>query len=167
MFDTSRKKDPVRRDLLLKPGLVSTLAFPVLIGITGVIILILCSIHYPRTVNARVLLTDTSQKATMITVELDASDNNLYDIDEGQQVNLRLPDYPYARYGILEGRIDYIFGVTPNNSLKARIFLPFGLRTNKGQEIRYRHDLKADGLVIIRDMRLMQRIMSGPVRSYR
>jgi hypothetical protein len=167
MIDLTIENDAVTEYVLQKPRWVSALAFPWFGAIIVLIVLITCIIQYPQTANARVQFATLDQAGKTATIEIDVAENSLYSIDTGQLVQLRLADYAYTRFGILEGRIRYIYGVTPNNNLKARIFLTKGFETNRHYHLEFKQGLKADGLIIIKNMNLIQRIFAGPVRLNR
>jgi hypothetical protein len=167
MTELAIEKDAVTEYVLQKPHWVSALAFPWFAAIIALIVAITCIIQYPQTANARVQFTSLDQAGKTATVEIDVTENSLYNIDTGQVVQLRLADYAFARFGILEGRVKYIYGVTPNNNLKARIFFTNGFVTTRHYRPEFKEGLKADGLIIIKKMNLIQRIFAGPVRLNR
>lgn len=167
MTEQNTEQDPVPEYILERSGWISVIAFPWFTGILCLIAAITGLIHYPQTTNAKVQFIAINRIQNTITAEIDLPENFLFRIDTGQRIQLRLPDYPFDRFGTLAGRVNYIYGLTPNNSLKARIFLPMGLKTSRQFEIEFRHGQKADALVIIKDMNLIQRIFNGPARTIR
>lgn len=82
---------------------------------------------------------------------------NLGKVFRDQRVMLKLPSYPYQEYGILEGRIGYISNISSEKGYWARVELTNGLKTSYNKEIGYRTGLIADGEIIVKEMRLLER----------
>jgi len=151
--------------VLLKRNWISVAAFPILMGIICVLAALVYMIHYPQTVNVRVVFTEINRSGNTIISEIDVPQSNLHDIAVGQSIQLRVADYPYIKFGILMGEIKNIYGATNDNNIKAELFFPDGLKTNRQFTIGFRQYLKADALIITRDMNLLQRIFMRPARS--
>lgn len=98
-------------------------------------------------------------------VELYLPQNNLGKVETGMQVQLRFDAYPYQEQGIVLGRLDYISKVASDSGYLATIKLDQGLQTNTGKFIHYKGGLKADALVITKDMRLLQRLYYNIVKT--
>ncbi|MFB6453875.1 HlyD family secretion protein [Chitinophaga sp. Hz27] len=84
--------------------------------------------------------------------------SNFGKVDTGLKVQLRFDAYPYQELGFVEGTINYISNVGADSGFLATIRLDNGLMTNNRNPIPYRSGLKAQGIVITRNMRLLQRI---------
>jgi HlyD family secretion protein len=82
-------------------------------------------------------------------------------VAEGQLVQLRFDAYPYAEFGIVNGKLDYITGFATDSGFLAHIQLPNGLFTNQHKEILYRNGLKAEARIITKDMRLPERLFNN------
>lgn len=167
MHELSIRKDRSKEYVLLKPVWAHRIIFPVLAGVICLILVVMNIIHYPQTVNAHVIFTGINPAGNVLSVEIDVPEGNIYQLDEAQPIQLWIADYPYARFGTLTGSLKYISGITIDNNIKAQIYLPQGLRTSGRYPIDFRRGLKADALIVIRDMRLIQRIFSSPARAYR
>jgi len=77
--------------------------------------------------------------------------------DTNQVVQLRFDAYPYQEYGFVTGRLKYISEIPSDSGFVAHVQIPFGLITNQKKEIKYREGLKAEALIITKDMRLTER----------
>jgi len=83
---------------------------------------------------------------------------NFGKIDTGLKVQLRFDAYPYQEAGFVEGTLDNLSSVASDSGILATIRLDKGLRTNNHRIIAYRSGLKAEAIVITKQMRLLQRL---------
>lgn len=83
---------------------------------------------------------------------------NFGKVDTGLHVQLRFDAYPYQEVGFVEGTLDYISNIATDSGFYATIKLDNGLITNNHKTITYKNGLKADAIVITRQMRLLQRM---------
>lgn len=97
--------------------------------------------------------------------EVNLPQANLGKIDTGLQVQLRLDAYPYEESGFIEGTLDYVSNVASDSGFLATVRLNNGLLTNNNKTIPYRAGLKAQALVITRNMRLLQRLVYSFAQS--
>jgi len=91
--------------------------------------------------------------------------NNLGKIDTGMQVQLRFDAYPYEEVGFIKGKLNYISKVASDSGYLATVQLDNGLQTNLHRTIQYKSGLKADALVITKNMRLLQRLYYNIVKA--
>lgn len=84
--------------------------------------------------------------------------NNFGKLAKGQSVQLRIDAYPFAEYGLVNGKLDYISEIASDSGYLAFIKLPNGLVTNQAKTLQFRNGLKADARVITKDIRLFDRI---------
>lgn len=97
--------------------------------------------------------------------ELTLPQNNFGKISKGLNVQLRFNAYPYQEFGFVRGRLDHISGIPSDSGFLATVRFDKGLTTNYGQRIQYKNGLKAQAIVITRNMRLMQRIYYNIVKA--
>jgi HlyD family secretion protein len=97
--------------------------------------------------------------------EIRLAQNNFGKVDTGMSVQLRFDAYPYQEVGFVQGRLDYISGMSVDSSFIGRVDLPAGLLTTRNRNLQFKSGLKARALVITRDMTLLQRIYYGITRS--
>jgi len=81
----------------------------------------------------------------------------------GQRVNIRLDNYPYMEYGLLEGIVSGISDVPEQGSYFVTIAFPEGLVTSYGQALALNLQMTGIAEIITHDIRLFQRIMQ-PLR---
>lgn len=91
--------------------------------------------------------------------------NNFGKLDTGLHVQIRLEAYPYEEWGFLNGTINYISSVPSANGFLATIRLDNGLVTNNQNKITYRSGLRAQAIIITKDIRLLQKFYYGFVKS--
>lgn len=94
-------------------------------------------------------------------VETNLSQNNFGKLDTGMEVQLRFDAYPYQETGFVGGTLNYISNVPSDSGFLANIRLNKGLVTNSGHTIPYKSGLKAQAIIITRNMRLLQRLWYG------
>jgi HlyD family secretion protein len=83
--------------------------------------------------------------------------HNFGKIDTGQKVQLRFEAYPFQEFGFIEGKLTYISKVPSDSGFLANVELPVGLVTNLNKEIQYKNGLKAQAIIITKDVRLLQK----------
>lgn len=82
----------------------------------------------------------------------------------GQRVNIKLNNYPYLEYGMLEGTIRSISKVPEDQKYSLDVDFPNGLVTNYGIELDFAQQIEGQAEIITGDLRLLQRIFN-PIRS--
>ena len=87
-------------------------------------------------------------------------------IELGQEVNIKLTNYPYEEYGILRGYIKEISQTANNNFLYAKVFLTNGLTTSFNKEIE-NNNLVGQAEIITEDLTLIERIMYGLIKIFK
>lgn len=78
----------------------------------------------------------------------------------GQNVNIRLSNYPDREFGMLNGVIKTI-SLTPNkdNNLLIDVELPKGLETSYKKDIVFQQEMSGTADIITEDLRLIERIL--------
>jgi HlyD family secretion protein len=77
----------------------------------------------------------------------------------GQKVNIRLDNYPYMEFGMLEGRIANISDIPDQGMYYATVVFPDGLITSYGKALVFTQRLNGTAEIITNDIRLLQRIL--------
>lgn len=80
----------------------------------------------------------------------------------GQQVNIKLTNYPYIEYGMLRGKISAISAVPDQGNYYVEIELKKGLITNYNKTLPFSQEMTGSAEIITEDMRLLERLI-GPV----
>ena len=86
----------------------------------------------------------------------------------GQQVLLKFPAYPFQEFGDVKGTIAFISRIPTDSGYAAKVILPNGLLTNYKKLVQFRDGLTAQGEIITKDMRLLERFyysIIGKVKS--
>jgi multidrug efflux pump subunit AcrA (membrane-fusion protein) len=89
---------------------------------------------------------------------------NFGKIAVGQKVFLRFPSYPFQEFGAVIGRIDFISQIPTDSGYLAKVSLQDGLNTSYKKQIQYRDGLLAQGEIITKDLRLIQRFYYSIVK---
>jgi len=97
--------------------------------------------------------------------EVRLSQNNFGKVDSGMRVQLRFDAYPYQESGFVPGTLNYISKVAIDSGFLGTVKLDNGLITNQNKELQYKTGLKAQALIITKDMRLLERLYYNIVRS--
>ncbi len=90
-------------------------------------------------------------------VEVYIPQTNFGKIQKGQDVLLKFPSYPFQEYGSVKGKIDFISNIGTDSGYIAKVNLSQGLLTNYNKQVQYRDGLQAQGEIITKDMRLLER----------
>ena len=78
-------------------------------------------------------------------------------IKPGQKVNIKLDNYPFEQYGILQGRIKNISLLPKENKYVLDIEILQGVTTS-GKQIEYKQEMSGKGEIVTEDLRLLQRL---------
>jgi len=84
--------------------------------------------------------------------------NNFGKIRIEQNVQLRFDAYPYNEFGFVKGKLIYISNISTDSGFIAQIDLPMGLVTSHKNNIHYTNGLKADAVIITKNLRLIERL---------
>ena len=92
-------------------------------------------------------------------------------VEVGQKVNIKLDNYPYMEFGLLEGKITNI-SMVPVNSDKggyytAEIDLNNKLITNSKKELPFNQEMQGNAEIITKDRRLIERLVEPLVSVFR
>lgn len=79
-------------------------------------------------------------------------------VSQGQKVLIKLDNYRYQEYGILEGRVQNI-SLTPDEkgNYYVDIILPKGLKTSYNKQLPFDKELKGNAEIVTQDLRLIER----------
>ena len=100
-----------------------------------------------------------------IYAEVNLPQNNFGKIDTLLKVQLRFDAFPYQEVGFVEGTLNYISNIPSDSGFLGNIRLDKGLVTNNNKLIPYKSGLKAQAIIITRNMRLMERFYYNIVKS--
>ena len=91
-------------------------------------------------------------------------------MDTAQRVNIKLDNFPYMEFGMLEGEISNISMVPVTNDLgtyyPADIILRNGLVTNYKKELPFNQEMQGNAEIITKDRRLIQRLVEPLVSVF-
>ncbi len=82
----------------------------------------------------------------------------------GQKVNIKLLNYPYMEYGMLQGAIRSISMVPSENFYSVEIYFQNGMLTNYGKTLDFYQRMQGSAEIITDDIRLIERIFM-PIKS--
>ena len=80
-------------------------------------------------------------------------------VQTGQKVLIKLDNYRFQEYGIIEGKVQNI-SLTPdeNGNYYVDVILPKGLKTSYNKTLLFDKELKGNGEIVTEDLRLIERI---------
>ena len=90
---------------------------------------------------------------------------NFGKVKTGQEVLLKFPSYPFSEYGSVKGKIDFISNIGTDSGYLAKVNLPEGLKTSYNKQVQFRDGLNAQGEIITKDMRLLQRFYQNIIKQ--
>ncbi len=97
--------------------------------------------------------------------EVNLPQANFGKVDTGLQVQLRVAAYPFQEVGFLQGTINYVSRVSTDSGFVATVRLDNGLVTSNNFPLAYKSGLKAEAIVITRNVRLMNRLANNVFKS--
>ncbi|MEO8234759.1 MAG: HlyD family efflux transporter periplasmic adaptor subunit [Flavobacterium sp.] len=78
----------------------------------------------------------------------------------GQQVNIRLANFPDREFGVLKGEVKNISLIPDKDgNLLIDVILPKGLQTSYRKQIPFQQEMKGSAEIITEDLRLLERIL--------
>ncbi len=89
------------------------------------------------------------------------SAQNFGKVKVGQQVIIKLVNYPFEEYGSLSGNIQEIEPTPMGNQYRVKIKLSDGLKTNYDKTLPFRAEMQGSLEIITDDMRLLERTFYG------
>lgn len=92
--------------------------------------------------------------------KLKAIAQNSGKIKVGQEVNIRLANYPDREFGIIKGKVKSI-SLTPDKdgNLLIDVSLPNGLKTSYKKNITFQQEMSGNADIITEDLRLLERLL--------
>lgn len=80
-------------------------------------------------------------------------------IVQGEKVLIKLDNYRYQEFGIVEGRVQNI-SLTPdeNGNYYVDVILPKGLKTSYNKTLPFNKELKGNAEIVTKDLRLIERV---------
>ena len=79
----------------------------------------------------------------------------------GQQVIIKLDDYPYQEFGMLEGRVLSLEPALTIHTYRIRVSLPRGLTSTYHQKFRFRSEMAGTAQIVTTDLRLLEHAFYG------
>ncbi|RZT97552.1 HlyD family secretion protein [Ancylomarina subtilis] len=98
--------------------------------------------------------------STRIVVRVDLGMNRSGKVKLGQRVNIKLNNYPFTEYGMLQGVIRSISEVPDGDNYSLDVELSNGLVTNYGIELKFAQQIEGVAEIITEDQRLFQRVFN-------
>lgn len=81
-------------------------------------------------------------------------------IAEGQQVNIRLANYPDREFGIVKGQVKSVSLIPDKeNNLLIDIDLPNGLKTSYNKELTFQQEMSGKADIVTEDLKLIERLL--------
>jgi HlyD family type I secretion membrane fusion protein len=86
----------------------------------------------------------------------------------GQTVHIRIENFPYTEFGMVEGKIESISLIPESNQLgvfyTAEVTLPKGLTTNYGKALPFNQEMQGTAEIITKNLTLFERLIN-PMKS--
>jgi len=84
-------------------------------------------------------------------------------VKEGQQVNIKLDNYPYLEYGLIIGKINSVSLMPSEDNYSVEVEFPNGLTTNYKKKLDFGQNMQGSAEIITEDIRLIERFIQ-PLR---
>jgi multidrug resistance efflux pump len=79
-------------------------------------------------------------------------------VEPGQDVYIRLDNYPYQEYGLLRGQVRSMSLIPRDDHYAIEVALPQALRTSFGRQLDFRQEMQGRAEIVTEDLRLLERI---------
>ncbi|MFM7486258.1 MAG: HlyD family secretion protein [Cytophagales bacterium] len=76
----------------------------------------------------------------------------------GQTVNIRVHNYPFEQFGMLQGKIESISDVPEKEKYTVYISLPKGMTSSYNRQLAFRPQLQGETEIITEDLRVLERV---------
>lgn len=97
--------------------------------------------------------------------QINIPQSNFGKVSLGQTVLLKFSSYPFQEYGAVKGKINFISHIPTDSGYLARVILTDGLNTSYKKVVQYRDGLIAQGEIVTKDLRLLQRFYYNIVKQ--
>lgn len=105
-----------------------------------------------------VLITVMPDKPEALIGRLTVPSTNSGKIMEGQKVLIKLDNYPFQEFGIVEGRVRNMSSVPDKDgNYYVDVNLPKGLTTSFNKKLTFNKELKGNAEIVTKDLRLIER----------
>jgi multidrug efflux pump subunit AcrA (membrane-fusion protein) len=81
-------------------------------------------------------------------------------VKEGQNVNIKLSNYPSDEFGMLMGRIESVSMLPKDSMYAVRISFPEGLKTSYGKKLEFKQQMTGTAEIITEKKRLLERMLN-------
>lgn len=85
-------------------------------------------------------------------------------VEVGQRINIKLDNFPYMDYGMVEGVITSKSLIAADNFYSLEVELPNGLVTSYNKELEFSQEMQGTAEIITEDIRLLERIFK-PIKN--
>ncbi|KMQ62451.1 hypothetical protein ACM40_09190 [Chryseobacterium sp. BLS98] len=115
-------------------------------------------VKYPDFVNSKVIVNplENQRYNKILLGKLIVAQDDLVKVKEGQKVIVKLYDFPYQEYGVLNARIQEVSTDSKNSYID--IVFPNGLKTSYDKDIFVNKELKGNAEIVVQDTRFIERI---------
>lgn len=142
--------------LILKGNFVISVVLLLSLSIVGYFV------KYPDFVSSKIIIEAQKNGVNKVPVgKFTISQNDLGKVKKGQKVIIKLYDFPYQEFGILEGQVREISSQTnEKKQYYVGVVFPKGLKTSYNKKLPSNKELKGNSEVIIKDLRLIDFIFN-------
>lgn len=85
-------------------------------------------------------------------------------VKAGKKVIIKLRNYPYLEYGVLEGKVAAVSMAAENDMFSVFVDIPDKLITNYGITLDFTHDMEGNAEIITQDILLINKLLN-PIKS--
>lgn len=117
-------------------------------------------VKYPEFIPSKVIIEHVENPGynQLLTGQITLLQKDLNKVKKGQKVIVKLHDFPYQEFGVINAQIQTISD--SNDHPEIYISFPNGLHTSYNKKIIYNQKLKGNAEVIVQDTRFIQRMIS-------
>lgn len=81
-------------------------------------------------------------------------------VEVGQKVNIKLDNYPYQEYGMIQGEVQSKSIVPRNGNYALTLELPNGLSSSYNKDVTFDREMQGSAEIITKDLRIIERVFN-------
>jgi hypothetical protein len=94
-----------------------------------------------------------------IIAKLHTEGKNIGRVEIGQEVNIKLDNYPYAEFGLLKGKVSAVTAYAKKNKYIVTAAMPEGLTTSYNKKLSLTEQMQGQAEIITKPLNFLQRVL--------
>ena len=113
-----------------------------------------------------IICTIVPDKAGKIMGRIKLSTQGAGKVEKNQKVNIKLMDYPYMEFGMIQGKVENVALVPNENFYWAYVNIPRPLKTTYGNQIAFRQKMPGTAEIVTKDLSVLDRFLQPIMHAF-